>query len=249
MNNNIKEYVKRKKRRKRLKKLILWLFVFIIGIVIFIYKSPLFNVKQITIYGLVTLSEDDIQEKLKYNIGQNIFTIDYSKIKSSLIENPYIKNVKVAKKGINGITINIEENKISYYYENQGIIKTINNEGIITEELKDISDRKLTKLTGLDLSSKKIGEKIIDNSEITTILETFYKMIEVMPENYSFSEINIKDINSISCNIGNVKIIIGNSENLIDKINLALNLIDQGTISKGYIDMSFDGPPVIKKEE
>ena len=54
-------------------------------------------------------------------------------------------------------------------------------------------------------------------------------------------------MNNIVCYIQNVEIMIGDSSDLIDKMNLALNAIEQGVISKGYIDMSFNGPPVIKQ--
>lgn len=249
MNKNIKQYVKKKKRRKRIKKLILFIFVIIIGLVIFVYKSPLFNVKKINIYGLVNLNEEEIQEKIKYTIGQNIFTIKYNKIIEDLKENPYINNVKISKSRINILNIDIEENKIPYYYQNGEIIKTINNEGIICEEIQSLEGRNLIKLTGIDLSQKNIGENISDNNKIGSILDSFYKMKEVMPENYSFSEININNINDIKCIIGEVEIIIGNDENLMDKVNLALNLMDQGIIKKGYIDTSFEGPPVIKVEK
>ena len=74
-------------------------------------------------------------------------------------------------------------------------------------------------------------------------------MIEVIPEELKFSEINILDLNNISCYIGNVEIILGDSSNLLDKMNIALNIIEQGIITKGYIDMSFDGAPVIKQSQ
>jgi len=68
-----------------------------------------------------------------------------------------------------------------------------------------------------------------------------------MPQEYVFSQIDIEDLNNIVCYIQNVEIMIGDSSDLIDKMNLALNAIEQGVISKGYIDMSFNGPPVIKQ--
>ena len=80
MKNKSNKFIRRKKRNKIFKRLILGLFVIIIGIIIFIYKSPIFNLKKINISGLVTLSNDSLQEKLKYHIGQNIFTIDYNEI-------------------------------------------------------------------------------------------------------------------------------------------------------------------------
>lgn len=247
MNKKSNKFIKRKKRNKVIKRLILGLFVIIIGIIIFIYKSPIFNLKKINISGLVTLSNESLQEKLKYHIGQNIFTIDYNEIEKELKENPYIKEIKVSKKGINTLNINIKENKIAYYFESDGKIKAIDNEGVIVEELVTMDDRKLIKLIGIDLSNKSVGDKISDDINLPDTLEKFYNIIEVMPQEYVFSQINIEDLNNIVCYVENVEIKIGDISNLIDKMNLALNAIEQGVISKGYIDMSFNGPPVIKE--
>ncbi|WP_066893060.1 cell division protein FtsQ/DivIB [Clostridium nigeriense] len=249
MNTNVNKFVIKKRRKKTIKKVILGLFIFIIGIIIFIYKAPIFNLKKINISGLVTLSNESLQEKLKYNIGQNIFTVDYNKIEKDLKENPYIKEIKISKKGINKININVVENKIAYYLNSNESFKAINNEGIVVEEINSLDDRSLTKLTGIDVSEKKIGDKISEDTQITFVLDTFYKMIEVIPEELKFSEINILDLNNISCYIGNVEIILGDSSNLLDKMNIALNIIEQGIITKGYIDMSFDGAPVIKQSQ
>ncbi|WP_195264048.1 MULTISPECIES: FtsQ-type POTRA domain-containing protein [unclassified Clostridium] len=247
MNNKSNKFIRRKKRNKIIKRLILGLFVIIVGIIIFIYKSPIFNLKKIDITGLVTLSNESLQENLKYYIGQNIFTIDYNEIEKELKENPYIKEIKVNKKGINSLNINIKENKIAYYFESDGKIKAINNEGVIVEELDKMDDRNLIKLTGIDLSGKTVGDKISENINIPDTLEKFYNIIEVMPQEYIFSQIEIENLNNIVCYIGNIEIMIGDSSDLTDKMNLALNAIEQGVISKGYIDMSFNGPAVIKQ--
>lgn len=245
--NSKNQFIRRKKKKKVIKRLILALFVFTIGIIIFIYKSPVFNLKKINLTGLVTLTNESLQEKLKYNIGQNIFTIDYNEIEKELKENPYVKEIKITKKGINSLNINIKENKIAYYFESEGKLKAINNEGIIVEELDSLEGRNLIMLTGADLTEKTVGDKVTDNPNLKNVLEKFYQIIELMPQEYVFSKIDIKDINNIVCYIGNVEIIIGDITNLADKMNLALNAIEQGVISKGYIDMSFNGPPVIKQ--
>lgn len=245
--NNTNQFIRRKRKKKAIKRLILALFVFTIGIIIFIYKSPVFNLKKINLTGLVTLTNESLQEKLKYNIGQNIFTIDYNEIEKELKENPYVKEIKITKKGINSLNINIKENKIAYYFESEGKLKAINNEGIIVEELDSLEGRNLIMLTGVDLIEKTVGDKVSDNTNLKNVLEKFYQIIEVMPQEYIFSKIDVEDINNIVCYIGNVKIIIGDSTNLVDKMNLALNAIEQGVISKGYIDISFNGQPVIKQ--
>lgn len=249
MNTSVNKFIIKKRRKKVIKRIILGLFVFIIGIIIFIYKAPIFNLKNMSFTGLVTISNESLQEKLKYSIGQNIFTIDYNKIEKDLKDNPYIKEVKIRKKGINNININVVENKIAFYFISNEKIKTINNEGVIVEGLDDIGDRSLTKLSGIDASEKIVGSKVMEDKELPNVLDTFYRMIEVMPQEFKFSEINILDLNNIICYIGDVEILLGDSSDLINKVNIALNLIEQGTIAKGYIDMSFDGPPVIMQSQ
>lgn len=249
MNTKVNKFVKKKRRKKTIKKVILGLFIIIIGTIIFIYKAPIFNLKKINISGLVTLSSESLEEELKYNIGQNIFTIDYKKIENILKGNPYIKEIKISKKSINQININVVENKIAYFLSSNGKITTINNEGIVVEETYDIGDRSLTKLTGIDISDKKIGDKISEDNKVVFVLETFYKMIEVIPEEFKISEINLYDFNNIICHIGDVEIILGDSSKLLDKMNVALNILEQKIVTKGYIDMSFEETPIIKQND
>ncbi len=249
MNTNVNKFVIKKRRKKLIKRIVLGLFVFILGIIIFIYKAPIFNLKKINITGLVTISNENLQEKLKYNIGKNIFTLDYNEIEKEVKSNPYVQEVRIRKKGINSININVVENKIAFYLINNDKIKAINNEGVIVEEIDDLGDRKLTKLSGVDVSEKVVGSKILDDKELPDVLDAFYKMIEVIPEELKINEINILDLDNIICYIGNVEIILGNSLDLRDKMNIALNLIEQGTITNGYINLSFEGSPVIKQNQ
>lgn len=249
MNTNVNKFVIKKRRKKLIKRIILGLFVFILGIIIFIYKAPIFNLKKINITGLVTISNESLQEKLKYNIGKNIFTLDYNEIEKEIKSNPYVQEVKIRKKGINSININVTENKIAFYLISNDKIKAINNEGVIVEEIDNLGDRKLTKLSGVDVSEKAVGSKILDDNELPNVLDTFYKMIEVIPEELKISEINILDLDNIICYIGNVEIILGDSLDLMDKVNIALNLIEQGTITNGYINLSLEGAPVIKQNQ
>lgn len=247
MNIDVSKLVRKKRRKKAIKRLVLGIFVLVIGIIIFIYKAPIFNLKKIYFEGLVTIANENLQEELKYNIGKNIFTIDYNKIKEDLIQNPYIKEVKINKSGINSIKINVTENNIAYYVMNNEKIEVINSEGIIVEEVLDISDRNLTNISGVDLSEKVVGDKIYIDEEVPIILDTFYKMIEVIPEEFKIKEINILDVNNIVCYVGDIEIRLGDSSDILNKMNIALNLIEQKAITKGYIDLGFNGPPVIKQ--
>lgn len=238
--------IKKRRRKRNIKRLTIGVFVIIIGIIIFIYKSPIFNLSKINITGLVSIKNESLQEVLKYEIGQNIFTIDYKEMEDVLLSNKYIKSININKSSINSLKIDIVENEIGFYIEDKGDMIIINNQGEIVEAINTVEDKNLLKLEGVNLEGLNIGDKISDRPDLEKVLNSFYKMQRELKDLYKITNINISDMNKISSKIGDVNIILGNYEDIIPNMNLALNAIEQKIITKGYIDMSFDGIPVIK---
>jgi len=238
--------IRKRRRKKLIKRFTIGVFVIIIGIIIFIYQSPLFKLSKINITGLVTIKNESLQEVLKYEIGQNIFTINYKEMENTILNNKYIKSVKIKKSGINSLEIAIVENEIGFYVEYNDDIYIINNQGEIVEVVDSIEDKNLLKLEGVSLEGLKVGDKINSSSELSKILDNFYNMQKELKDLYNITNININNSEKISCNIGEINIILGNYENMINNMNLALNAIEQKVITKGYIDMRIEGMPVIK---
>lgn len=238
--------IKKRRRKKMIKRLTIALFVMIIGIIIFIYKSPIFNLSKINITGLVSIKNESLQDVLKYEIGQNIFTIDYKEMEELLLSNKYIKSINIKKSSINSLEIEVIENEIGFYSEYRGDMIIINNQGEIVEAINTVKDKNLLEIEGLNLEGLNIGDKISEDEKISIVLDSFYKMQKELKDLYKITNININDIDKIYCYIGDVKVILGNYEDIIQNMNLALNAIEQKVITKGYIDMSFDGIPVIK---
>lgn len=238
--------IRKRRRKKLIKRFTIGVFVIIIGIIIFIYQSPLFRLSKINVTGLVTIKNESLQEVLKYEIGQNIFTIDYKEMENTILNNKYIKSVKIKKSGINSLEIAIVENEIGFYVEYNDDIYIINNQGEIVEVVDSIEDKNLLKLESVSLEGLKVGDKINSSSEVSNILDNFYNMQKELKDLYNITNININNSEKISCNIGEINIILGNYENMINNMNLALNAIEQKVITKGYIDMRIEGMPVIK---
>ena len=63
--------------------------------------------------------------------------------------------------------------------------------------------------------------------------------------------VNVANINNIIIYFDNVEVKVGNGNDLIKKVNIALNILEDKKLNfkKGYIDLSFDGTPVIKEEK
>lgn len=248
MNKKAQEFIRKKKKRKAVKRFALAIFIIIVAMIIFAYKSSIFNIKGISVEGIVTLNKDELEESLSTFKGKNIFTVNYNEIKDEVKKNPYVSDVVVKKKGINALNIIIKENKIAFYIEEGDTKKIVNNNLTLVEKVSSVEGRNLVKLIGVKDNGKDIGETIVENKHLNKILSDFYPIIENMPPEHKIESLNVEDITNIKINIKDVKVFLGNTDKLVEKMNLVLNAIDQGVITKGYIDLSFDGPPVIKQE-
>lgn len=246
--NKAQEFIKLKRKKRIIKRLSIGSIILVIAIIIFIYKSPMFNVKQIIFTGITTVNEKELQGSLQEYIGGNIFTVNYKEMKDKLLENPYIKDVTISRKDNTVLDIIIEEGKVVYYIQDGESYKAITDEGFYVEQLATLEGRSMVKVIGLDDNGKGIGEKIIDDENASKILNLFHPILKSNISELRIEKLDITDFFNIKGYIKEVEILFGDDENLVEKINKALNILEQNAMKKGYIDVSFDGPPVVKIE-
>lgn len=246
--NEIKKYLKSKKRKKRIKKISMITIILTIALILFITKAPIFNIKSIEITGTSKISSDNLKENLNMFIGENIYVVNEEEIKNILLSNQYIKDVKISRKGISNLVIEISEESPVFYIENNGFKYIINEDLEVIEEVEDIQDRNVVKISGIEYSNIVIGEKINDDIIYPTILKIFYPYIAQNRESIKFDEIDISDIVNIKGRIGNVEIYFGDDSDIHNKMEniYRIMLSEEINITNGYIDVSFDGPPIIK---
>lgn len=190
-NNKIKR--KRKlsekqiKRRRFILKLIKWisLSLIIIGIIICIMLSPIFNIKNVNVKNNNKISYEQIVSLSGLQINDNTFKYSKSDIKNKIKENAYIEEVKVKRLLPDVIEIEVKERTArlmllfgnAYVYINsQGYILEISDEninlpiikGYKTEE-KDIVTGK--RLCNEDLEKLSVVLKIIELAQSEQILD------------------------------------------------------------------------------
>lgn len=175
------------KRRRFILKLVKWisLSLIIIGIIICIMLSPLFNIKNIKVKNNNKISYEQIVSLSSIRINDNIFKYSKSDIKNKIKENAYIEEVKVKRLLPDVFQIEVKERTAklmllfgnAYVYINsQGYILEISNEninlpiikGYKTEE-KDIVPGK--RLCNEDLDKLSVVLKIIEFSQSEQILD------------------------------------------------------------------------------
>ncbi|MGL5615570.1 MAG: cell division protein FtsQ/DivIB [Sarcina sp.] len=252
MDNQVQKFIEKKKRKKLRKKVVMIVFL-ITGVTLGVmFKGSFFNINDIKLQGNVILDEKNIVKE-KEILGQNIFLFDNKKLENIILSNPYIQSVNIKKELPNKLKVAIEERKMIYKIK-EGDKNYILNKSLVLMDIKDSLEDgvSLIELQGITLENKVIGETIIKD-------EGRIKAAEILGENLLDKEkkmaladnVEINSLNNIVMNKGNIKIILGNLDNLEEKYNKALKILssEASNMESGYIDVSFNGNPVIKEEE
>ena len=248
---DVKKFIKAKKRKRLIKKLTLIIIVVVVGGFIFITKAPIFNIKAITFKGNVTISSEVLLSEVSDRIGLNIFTVNERKIREEILKNRYVSTVDIKRKGINTLEINITEEAPVYYINNGVELLIINNDLEVLEEVDNIDGRNLVEIKGVDLSVKDDESRIDEFNSYKSILTNFYPFISQNRESIYLSSLDVSNIVNIIGYIGNVEILFGDDSDLYNKMENVYRIMldDNINIAKGYINVSFNGSPVIKVEE
>ena len=248
---DVKKFIKAKKRKKLIKKLILITIVLVVGGFIFITKASIFNIKAITFKGNVTISSEVLLSGISDRIGLNIFTVNEKEIKEEVLKNRYVSTVDIKRKGINTLEINITEEAPVYYINNGIELLIINNDLEVLEEVDNIEGRNLVEIKGIDLSVKDDESRVDEFNSYKNILTNFYPFISKNRESIYLSSLDVSNIVNIIGYIGNVEIFFGDDSDLYNKMENVYRIMldDNINIAKGYINVSFNGSPVIKIEE
>jgi len=252
--DNKKEILKRKKKIIKLKKTMLLLVVMISILITLALTLPTFNLSEILVSGLVNLSEDGVKTTTKLQKGTNIFKIKTKKIEKELEKNPYILEATIIRKYPNKLSIAINERKIAFYTEISGGFYVIDDKGVVLEKKESIEGIEALKIEGIDETCLKIGEQIknIDEDKIKAIcnIHKFIKENSLF-EKYNIIKLEVNDFVDLKLYVNNLHMKLGTVDKVNSKVARGFSIIESGTLGemKGYVDVSFEGNPVIYKEK
>ena len=154
-NNNVKqkneidiykkraEQTARKKSYERAKKIAITIIKLIIIITllvllaIFLFTSPVFNIKEIDVVGNGKISKEEIINLSEIYIDENIYKFSKAKVKENIKKNAYIEDVQVYRMLPDKIEIEVKERKASFMLDLNGKYAYINNQGYILEITKE----------------------------------------------------------------------------------------------------------------
>lgn len=175
---------------------------FVVGVVLFflllfqtvrwVRHSDLFVLKMIEINGVSIIDKEDIFNLIDLPIGKRLFDIDLKLSEEIILENPYVKNVKISRGLPSKILILIEE------YEpvaliNQGDIYAVDKDGILLPFISPPKVFDLPIISGVEKVKPAFGKRISSEKIYKALsLLNGAKMINKSLY-YNISELNLKN--------------------------------------------------------
>lgn len=144
------------------------IYAFILLVILFIYiciSSSIFELKQIDVDGNSKITKSDIIKIGDIETGKNIFKYNLNDVEKKLLVNPYIKYVKVSRKFPDKLVITIKENSEYAIIKEGGSYIYIGENGLILSEQKDIKNKNIPLVSGIEIKNKKLNTKIKINSD------------------------------------------------------------------------------------
>ena len=177
---NSKKAPEKKAPNKNKKKIlsvlkVLFIIALVIGAIVLIMYTGLFNIKDFEISGNTRLSTNKIISLSNIQVDTNIFSINKKQAKQSILENAYVEEVNISRKLPSTVVIEIKERIPTYILQFTDSYVYINNQGYMLEISNDKIEVPIIVGFITDLSNIKAGNRLDakDLEKMNTILKIY----------------------------------------------------------------------------
>ena len=233
--------IKRKKRKIKFF-IKLGIFLLLCGLIVFVLKSHLFDVKEFTVEGNSYYTDDEVLVMGNCKTGGNIFIgTDVRDIKSRLEKDAYMASVKVKRILPDTIKIQLDERRqvAAIVYGEKYVV--VDGSGTVLRKTGVMPE--ITVLKGLTISKLSVGEKV--EAEEKVLLRQTLQMLDVMDKNNMyFKSIEVSE-GEIKAHVLDNLICQGTPENIMkamenDNLQLVVQELFDRKIERGTIKISGD---------
>lgn len=134
----------------------------LIIVIVMFFKSPIFNIKEISVKidNNLSLTESEIRALSNITIGQNMFSFNKSRSTENIKTSSYVESVKIKRLIPNKLEIKVVERIVKFQIESNGKYVFVDAYGIVIDQ----SDEKKEGLviTGIKNENFVNGEKLGD---------------------------------------------------------------------------------------
>lgn len=229
------------KKKKRFSVFIVFLFIFAIILYIILFKTSLFDVKNIYVYGTRSVDKSDVIRLSGIEIGSNTLKINKSAVIKSIMKDPYIKDASINIIYPSKVEIKIDERVLAVQISYKDKFLYVDTD-CVAVQLGDYNN-KLPILKGIYVGKFEIGSKInnlSNNKDIAKLLPLIYNKNIYNSIIVNGSKITLKTDSGIDVVLENVDDI-SYSLNFSEKI---LNDLEKKGYNSGNILIVSNGNPI-----
>lgn len=240
-NVRVKDYKKRIKRNRRRRKILFFSFL-LLCIFIFILYAPFFNIKEIRCVGNDIMTDEELIAVSTIGYDYNVFRTSIKKAERLVETIPYVKKASVKRKFPNIIEINITKSEVFGYIPlNEGYIYIDENSKML-EYSQVPPEKNVPVIQNTGVLSFEGGKQIVADEDKKT--ELIKKGISALITNdilHKITIINVSETDEFTIFYdNNLEILVGDVKDIDYKINFALRIINDtlGDEPKGFLDVS-----------
>lgn len=251
--DNYRKKKRRKGRKFKIPTSIIYFLLVAVALYFFIH-SPFFSIKNIKVEGNELLETEKILSLSQVKRGQNLLKIDIKEIGEKISLHPFIKEVEVKRKIPSTLEIKVVEWKpVGFLVCSDGFIQ-VSEEGHFLALVNDIGSYSFPVISGINLENLPGPGQIIENTSLIMALKIIKDSDQELLKN--IVEINISNKKYILAYTSEgIEIKLGSFENIGERLSelndiiydLKAGKIDGENIE--YIDLRFNGPPLIKTKK
>jgi cell division protein FtsQ len=240
----IKRWVNMKKSKCRINKrgkITIYSFILLSILLIYIcISSSIFELRKIDLNGNDKISKSDIMNMASIKLGKNLFQYNINDIEKNILKNPYVNFVKVSRKIPDKLKIDIKENTEDAIIKINNKYLYIRDDGLLLAEKKDITNKNIPIITGLEVKEKNINENIKINNKQNLImcsikcLKDNNMLREIDTINITKNYIYMKTNNGIQVNMK----LDDNIKYNIDRLNEVLIDLKSNNVKNGTVDLT-----------
>lgn len=213
----------------------------------FFSQSSFFALTNIEVKGIKRLSLTDVKTQTGLRKGMNLFQVDLEQVKKRLLAYPLVEEVKVKRLLPHTILITLKEREPCALLLVKDCFLVLDKKGFCIDKVTFLNSYHLPIITGFRPASTNLGEGVGSKPALEVVLRALEGNHQT-----SFSEINFADSNNlVSYSRKGIPILLGGSENLSEKFQLAASLIgslkDEENVE--YLDLRVVEAPAIKYRE
>lgn len=234
-----------KRKRHRLRRLLVFILCCIS--LFFFLHSDLFSLQKVEVEGNRRVPKEEISRLAGLEPGTNLWRIDTKGVVTRLKAHPLLETVTVKRKWPHTLVIYVREREPLALLPGPGVFWILDGEGYIMESSSRIASQKLPLISGVQVGGNAGPGTKLEDPRLKAALE----VLKALPlkAREEIEEIQALEAENLLLYLPErIKVKFGDATSVEDKWE-RLEGVLKDTNQLGlleYIDVSFNGPPVIK---